>query len=322
MIVKNPKTNNVTIAQINPSGFLLLMVVNTANKANNVTRAKIITVPMSHRTPFFLFESYVNNNGTLYYITFSNKFCRGEKVKVLCHSIPLHVKFMNKLFIHDRMNEKRTVSKMEWKKIPLGLLQTNCYVLYNQQKECIIFDPGAEGDKLIGYLEKEQLHPQAILLTHAHFDHIGAVDEVRQYYNIPVYVHERESRWLTDPSLNGSQLFMNGRSIIASPPDRIIKEEDVLSIDAFTFKILETPGHSPGSVSYYVKEINTIFAGDTLFQGSIGRTDLPGGNHEQLLNSIEEKLLTLPNDTLVLPGHGPVTTIEKEIQFNPFINGY
>ncbi|MGV3465930.1 MAG: MBL fold metallo-hydrolase [Heyndrickxia sp.] len=211
---------------------------------------------------------------------------------------------------------------MEWKQIPLGLLQTNCYVLYNQQKECIIFDPGAEGDKLITILEKEQLHPQAILLTHAHFDHIGAVDEVRQNYNIPVFVHEKEANWLTNPTLNGSQLFLNGRSIVASPADRIIKREETLSIGGFAFKILETPGHSPGSVSFYVNDINTVFAGDTLFQGSIGRTDLPGGDHEQLLNSIEEKLLSLPKETFVLPGHGPVTTIEKEVQLNPFINGY
>lgn len=211
---------------------------------------------------------------------------------------------------------------MEWKQIPLGLLQTNCYVLYNLQKECIIFDPGAEGEKLIALLENEKLQPQAVLLTHAHFDHIGAVDDVREFYKIPVYVHEKESEWLTDPSLNGSKLFLNGRSIIVSPTDRVIKDEGTLSIGGFTFEILETPGHSPGSVSFYVEEINTIFAGDTLFQGSIGRTDLPGGNHEQLLNSIEEKLLTLPKEAMVLPGHGPVTQIENEIAFNPFLNGY
>ncbi len=211
---------------------------------------------------------------------------------------------------------------MEWRQIPLGLLQTNCYVLYNPQKDCIIFDPGAEGEKLIAYLEKEQLKPQAILLTHAHFDHIGAVDEIRQYYKVPVYVHENEANWLTDSTLNGSQLFMNGRSITVSPPDKIIKKEEVLSIGGFTFEILETPGHSPGSVSFYVENMNTVFAGDTLFQGSIGRTDLPGGNQEQLLNSIKEKLLALPKETTVLPGHGPVTSIEKEVHFNPFINGY
>jgi len=211
---------------------------------------------------------------------------------------------------------------MEWKQIPLGLLQTNCYVLYNQQRNCIIFDPGAEGDKLIAFLAKEELQPQAVLLTHAHFDHIGAVEEIRKAYNVPVYVHEKEASWLTDPSLNGSQLFLNGRSIVASPADILLNEEGEMSIGEFTFEIFETPGHSPGSVSFYVKDINTVFAGDTLFQGSIGRTDLPGGSHEQLLNSIEEKLLTLPAETKVLPGHGPVTNIENEIKFNPFLNGY
>lgn len=211
---------------------------------------------------------------------------------------------------------------MEWKQIPLGLLQTNCYVLYNQQKDCIIIDPGSEGDKLITYLAKEELQPKAILLTHAHFDHIGAVEVIRKAFKIPVYVHEKEASWLSDPSLNGSQLFLNGRSIIASPADKLLKVEGKLTIDEFTFEIFETPGHSPGSVSFYVKDINTVFAGDTLFQGSIGRTDLPGGSHEQLLNSIEEKLLILPAETKVLPGHGPTTTIEKEINLNPFLNGY
>ncbi|MBS4173531.1 MBL fold metallo-hydrolase [Bacillus sp. FJAT-49736] len=211
---------------------------------------------------------------------------------------------------------------MEWKQIPLGLLQTNCYVLYNQEKDCIIFDPGAEGDKLIATLENEKLHPLAILLTHAHFDHIGAVDEVKKHFDIPVYIHEEEASWLTDPSLNGSQLFLNGRAIVASPADHLIKAEGTLAIGGFTFNILETPGHSPGSISFYVKELKTIFAGDTLFQGSIGRTDLPWGNHEQLMESIREKLLTLPRETAVLPGHGSITSIEDEIRSNPFLNNY
>jgi hydroxyacylglutathione hydrolase len=210
---------------------------------------------------------------------------------------------------------------MEWKQIPLGVLQTNCYILYNHHKECIIVDPGAEGDKLISFLHNEELLPLSILLTHAHFDHIGAVDDVRNHYKIPVYIHDLEANWLGDASLNGSQLFMNGRSIQTSPADVLLTEEGDLSIGAFTFKIFETPGHSPGSVSFYVKDIDTVFAGDTLFLGSIGRTDLPGGNHHQLLISIQDKLLTLPEGTAVLPGHGPITSVQKEKESNPFLTG-
>ncbi|WP_409251346.1 MBL fold metallo-hydrolase [Bacillus sp. SCS-153A] len=211
---------------------------------------------------------------------------------------------------------------MKWKRLPLGPLQTNCYCLWNDKKECVIFDPGEEAGKLINWLRANQLKPLAILLTHAHFDHIGAVDKVRESFNIPLYVHEKEAKWLMEPSLNGSQLFGMSEMVRLKPADYIITNEKRLSVGDFTFDISETPGHSPGSISYYSQEEQVVFSGDTLFMGSIGRTDLPGGNHEELLKSIHDHLLTLPEDTIVLSGHGPETTIGQEMDSNPFLNGF
>ena len=155
----------------------------------------------------------------------------------------------------------------------------------------------------------------AVLLTHAHFDHIGAVDAVRDAFHIPVYVHKEEADWLGDATVNGSQIFMMNRSITAKPADHIIDAEGTLTIGSFNFEIFETPGHSPGSISYYSKEANAVFSGDVLFQMSIGRTDLPGGSFAELIGSIEEKLFVLPDETAVLCGHGPETSIgfEKKI---------
>ncbi|PSL42348.1 glyoxylase-like metal-dependent hydrolase (beta-lactamase superfamily II) [Salsuginibacillus halophilus] len=209
---------------------------------------------------------------------------------------------------------------MQWKQLPLGPLQTNGYVLFDDAKHAVIFDPGGDAEKLQAFLDDEGLTPQAVLLTHAHFDHIGAVDAVRKTYNVPVYLHEDEAGWLPEPSKNGSSLFI-GQSITAKEADSFITTDGLLDIDPFSFKVLLTPGHSPGSVSFYHEKTATVFAGDTLFQEGIGRTDLPGGDHQQLLDSIHHQLLELPEETTVAPGHGPTTTIGVEMDRNPFLNG-
>lgn len=210
---------------------------------------------------------------------------------------------------------------LNWEQIPLGPLQTNCYIIANDAKNCLIVDPGGEGEKLIHHLTTRKLKPQAILLTHAHFDHIGAVDIVREKYDIPVYVHTKEKKWLQDPALNGSQFFMMG-TIQAREADHFITTNGKMTVGDFSFEVYETPGHSPGSVSFYFQEGEFVASGDALFQGSIGRTDLPGGNHDVLLKSIHDKLLVLPEETDVLPGHGPTTTIGYEMDSNPFLNGF
>lgn len=210
---------------------------------------------------------------------------------------------------------------MEWERIPLGVYETNCYFVSNSQKECLIFDPGSEGNKVIDFIGKKGLKPVAIMLTHAHLDHIGAVDEVRDKYQIPVYIHKNEQEWLTNPALNGSLHFVYG-PIKARPAEFTISAEGKMTVGNFTFEVYETPGHSPGSLSFYFKEDGFVVSGDALFFGSIGRTDLPGGNYEQLLKSISDKLLVLPEDTKVLPGHGPITTVGMEMNSNPFLHGF
>ncbi|RBW70571.1 MBL fold metallo-hydrolase [Bacillus taeanensis] len=211
---------------------------------------------------------------------------------------------------------------MKWLQCPVGPLQENAYILSNKEKESLIVDPGSEGKRLIHIIEEHSLKPLAILLTHAHFDHIGAVDELRDHFSIPVYVHTNEQDWLSDSTKNGSLLFPIGKEVTARDADHLIKEEGCLTLGGFSFSVFETPGHSPGSVSFYNKEAGIVFSGDALFQGSIGRTDLPGGNHQQLLESIHKKLLELPEGTVVAPGHGPETTIGQEMDTNPFLSGF
>lgn len=211
---------------------------------------------------------------------------------------------------------------MNWSQIPLGVLQTNCYIVENGNGSCIIFDPGSEGKRVINWLNKRELKPIAIMLTHAHFDHIGAVDEVRDYFQVPVYLHEEEEEWLANPKLNGSKFFTMENLIKARPADYLLKKEEAFKLNDFEFFVYETPGHSPGSVSYYFEKEGFVISGDALFKESIGRTDLPGGNQSQLLKSIHDKLLFLPEETVVLPGHGPVTTVGEEMDSNPYLNGF
>ena len=195
---------------------------------------------------------------------------------------------------------------MEWKQVPLGTMQTNCYVLKKEDLSCLIIDPGSEGEKLIQYLKQEDLNPVAVVLTHAHYDHIGAIDTIREEYHIPVYLHENEKDWLSSPALNLG-------NVTVKEADELITGEQELTIGSFTFQIYETPGHSPGSISLYFKDDNIVCSGDVLFKGSIGRSDLPNCNPEQLMKSIHDKLLPLPENTTVLCGHGSVTTIGNEI---------
>lgn len=205
---------------------------------------------------------------------------------------------------------------------PLGFIQTNCYVISNAKKECLIFDPGGNGEQLIKELNRLHLKPIAILLTHAHFDHIGAVDDVREAYRIPVYIHPTEKSWLTNAEKNGSAKYAEIPNIIAKEADVLLNHEEKMVISDFEFTISHTPGHSPGSITFYFESDGFAIVGDTLFQNSIGRTDLPGGNEKQLLKSIHSKLLILPVETVIYPGHGPASTVQAEMDSNPFLKGF
>ncbi|MCH7321734.1 MBL fold metallo-hydrolase [Solibacillus sp. MA9] len=207
---------------------------------------------------------------------------------------------------------------------PLGPIQTNCYIISNKNKECLIFDPGEEGARIVKQLRSNGLKPLAILLTHTHFDHIGAVEALQEVFNVPLYVHEKEVAWLGDPLKNGSGKYAELPNYIVKAPkeEHILRTEGELTIGDFTFDVVHTPGHSPGSVSFIFKEDGFAIVGDTLFEQSIGRTDLIGGSMEVLLKSIHDKLLSLPEDTIIYPGHGGYTTPAAEMNHNPFLNGF
>ncbi|MEK4229934.1 MBL fold metallo-hydrolase [Solibacillus sp. FSL H8-0538] len=206
----------------------------------------------------------------------------------------------------------------------LGPIQTNCYIVSNKNKDCLIFDPGEEAGRIIKEIRSKGLKPLAIFLTHAHFDHIGAVDAVRETFELPLYIHEKEVSWLSDPYKNGSGKYAELPNYAVKEPEEahIIRKEQVIELGDFKFSAVFTPGHSPGSISFIFEEDGFAIVGDTLFERSIGRTDLPGGSEKLLLQSIHDKLLSLPEDTIIYPGHGSYTTPATEMDTNPFLNGF
>lgn len=205
---------------------------------------------------------------------------------------------------------------MKIARFSLGPLGTNCYILHNEEN-ALIFDPGAEGEKVIHYLTENNLKPLAILLTHAHFDHIGAVDLLRTTYKIDVYGHGLEADWLVDPNLNRSNRFI-GQEISTAKPEVLLNEEKYV-IEDFSFEVLHTPGHSPGSISFIFHEEKFMVSGDVLFLQGIGRTDLPGGDPDVLKQSIQKKLYNLPDNYVILPGHGEQTNIGFEKENNLYV---
>ncbi|GEM04405.1 hydroxyacylglutathione hydrolase [Halolactibacillus miurensis] len=205
---------------------------------------------------------------------------------------------------------------MEVKKYTLGQLGTNGYLLMNDE-DLVIIDPAGEPNRLIKEIESINIKPKAILLTHAHFDHIGALDALRDEYGVPVYLHANEHEWLENPALNGSKYFPV-KEVICQPTDHTLNAGP-MSIGDMHFTIIETPGHSPGGVAFVFNEERLIISGDSLFHRGIGRTDLPLGDYDTLIHTIKEQLFHLPDDYVVYPGHGPATTIGDEKKLNPFV---
>ncbi len=197
---------------------------------------------------------------------------------------------------------------------PIG---TNCFILAcKKTKDCIIIDPGGEPERILSTIDQEGFNLKYIINTHAHFDHVGAVPDIKRARNVPFLLHKEDEPFI-DPATFAQSLQMFGMSDMEPPKvDEHIDPQKEYSFGNIKFKVLETPGHSPGGVCFLFK--NEVFVGDSLFSGSIGRTDLPGGDMAQLMSSIKTQLMPLEDNIIVYCGHMDSTTIGQERKFNPF----
>lgn len=202
--------------------------------------------------------------------------------------------------------------------LSLGLVETNVYFIENDTS-VILVDPANDSDLIIKKLNQINKKLVAVLLTHGHFDHIGALDDIIEKYDVPVFMHKSEFDFLTNVTKNGSEKFKQYGlpNVISNAKPQPLEEGDA-NVEGFHFNVLHTPGHSPGSLTFVFNEFAVV--GDTLFKQGIGRTDLYKGDHETLVNSILDKLFELDDDLPLFPGHGPYTTVEDE-QMNPYLHG-
>ncbi|MBV8549725.1 MAG: MBL fold metallo-hydrolase [Acidobacteriaceae bacterium] len=202
--------------------------------------------------------------------------------------------------------------------LPVGLLQCNCSIFGDEQtQEAIVIDPGDEIEKITAILDKHRLKVKAIVITHAHIDHVAAAQKLRALTGAPVYMDERDTALLD--MLDVQARWLGVETPARTEVDAAANDATVLNLGNAEFHVLRTPGHTPGSLCLWIPDESKLIAGDTLFRDSIGRTDLPGGNSRQILSSIKTRLLDLPEDAIVVPGHGQTTTIGREKERNPFL---
>ena len=203
--------------------------------------------------------------------------------------------------------------------LPVGLLQCNCSIFGDEAtREALVIDPGDQIEDILEILAKHSLRVKAIVITHAHIDHIGGAAKLKTATGAPVYMNANDQELYDNLDVQSSWLGMP--EMERTEIDTAAKEGASLTIGAAEFHILHTPGHTQGSISVWIPTENKLVAGDTLFRDSIGRTDLPGGDSRQILRSIHTKLLTLPETAVVIPGHGSTTTIGREKDRNPFLS--
>lgn len=201
-------------------------------------------------------------------------------------------------------------------KLTVGEVDTNCYILGTPGDGCLIIDPGANANLILKTIRAEGLILERIILTHGHGDHIGAVNEIKKETDVKISAGKLEKGLLENPDLNLSKTVGSALTII---PDEELKEGDVIKVANLNLKVIETPGHTMGSVSFYLEDKDILFCGDTIFKGTVGRTDLPGGSNIKLRDSIK-KISALPEDVILYPGHGPKTSIKYETQYNPYFS--
>ncbi len=209
------------------------------------------------------------------------------------------------------MSEKLAIHQLS-----VGPLQVNCFVVScTKTGETMIVDPGEEGERILYFTEKESLNIRKVVNTHGHFDHIGANRKVVESSGAELMIHAGDLPFLQNAR---SHAEVYGLSVAASPePDRLLEQGDTFQVGELSFSVLHVPGHSPGGICLFGE--GHLFVGDVLFSGSIGRTDLPGGDFDSLVKGVRERLFALPDETIVHPGHGPDTTIGRERQMNPFV---
>jgi Zn-dependent hydrolases, including glyoxylases len=200
--------------------------------------------------------------------------------------------------------------------LTLGPVQTNVYIAYNKESlECFIVDPSAQAGDIIATIKEHKLKPVAILLTHGHFDHIMAVNELVKEYNIKVYISKFDDEMLYDSRKSGGSSFIGSGYVTKA--DVLLNDGDVLHLLDKDIVFIATPGHTKGSGCYYIADEKLLFSGDTIFREDCGRTDLYGGDNPSIIRSIYEKVLTLPDDVNILPGHMDMTTVAHEKKYNP-----
>jgi len=200
--------------------------------------------------------------------------------------------------------------------IPAGIYAANCYLVYSENtKKAIVIDPGGDVDDIMAKIEELNLDIEYIILTHGHGDHIGGVLELKSFIDVPIAIHKEDEYMLKNGNQNlSSQMVMGTIELNA---DILLEDGDEISFGDLTAKIIHTPGHTPGGIS--IKIGNSIFTGDTLFAGSIGRTDFPGGSYKEIISSIKNRIIIYPDETIIYPGHGPATNVKIEKANNPFL---
>ena len=205
---------------------------------------------------------------------------------------------------------------MKIMRIPVGVYAANCYIVYSETtKDGIVVDPGGDVDDLLGFIERKGLKIKDIILTHGHGDHIGGVIGLRDALNANVMIHKDDHELLIDGDKNLSSTMPIGS--VALEADKLLNDGDIILFGDLKVEVIHTPGHTKGGICLKIND--SIITGDTLFAGSIGRTDLPGGDYETIIKSIKEKLMTYPDDVEVMPGHGGTSTIGRERVTNPFL---